>query len=520
MLSLFRVSGSTTQQHYKKHQPTDHRPSPSSNSITSTNSNPTLHHYNYYNLPYKLDDDPSTNTHPLHQLSHSTHSRAELLKQRSLFDAVATQLGINSLDDWYRITKNNYKKYSTNNSSSTQQQLSQLVTSLSHTSLSRALQTVYPEHNWKPWKFGQVPKGHWFDFHHHRSFFDGVAVEANISHPIDWYTIKKSLVEKIGGKGVLTSYYNDSLITALQHVYPEYEWNDWQFEKASKGYWITNNNGNRRREYLDQLGHSVFGITSFEDWYKVESRDIQQQSGARGFISTYYNDSLPQALEELYPEYHWNMWKFATVPKRYWKNESNQKEFVRWLTKQLNIHTPEDWKGVSIKQIASLGGLTLLQNNGGLLSLLCNYFPGHPWDKVLYHSYSDKKGRNHRYSSSQSKSQSHLFKLIEELFPQYQIYSNHPITNNNNNNNTGKDNNRIHTSNSRTRNMKYSQLELDIYIPSLQLAIEYQGEQHFQSYPLFGSLSLQQHRDEEKRKVSSLSSLLIVLPYFDDSPFH
>ena len=40
---------------------------------------------------------------------------------------------------------------------------------------------------------------------------------------------------------------------------------------------------------------------------------------------------------------------------------------------------------------------------------------------------------------------------------------------------------------------------LDIYVPIYNLAFEYKGGQHYYTHYLFGSASLQQKRDTEKR---------------------
>lgn len=73
-------------------------------------------------------------------------------------------------------------------------------------------------------------------------------------------------------------------------------------------------------------------------------------------------------------------------------------------------------------------------------------------------------------------------------------------------------------------------VELDVYLPSLKLALEYQGTQHYSQHFLFGSSdSLQvtwndlcflitQQRDEEKRNLCKLSNItLIAIPYWWDS---
>lgn len=45
----------------------------------------------------------------------------------------------------------------------------------------------------------------------------------------------------------------------------------------------------------------------------------------------------------------------------------------------------------------------------------------------------------------------------------------------------------------------------DIFIPSLKVAFEYQGEQHFHKTKMFGESEIQSNRDSEKKTVCQVS---------------
>jgi len=65
--------------------------------------------------------------------------------------------------------------------------------------------------------------------------------------------------------------------------------------------------------------------------------------------------------------------------------------------------------------------------------------------------------------------------------------------------------------------VKYSgqSLLLDIYVPSLKLAFEYQGYQHYHDLNLFGFASTNRMRDVEKSNACSyLGITLIEIPYW------
>lgn len=60
-------------------------------------------------------------------------------------------------------------------------------------------------------------------------------------------------------------------------------------------------------------------------------------------------------------------------------------------------------------------------------------------------------------------------------------------------------------------------MELDVYIPELHLAIEYQGEQHYKTLYFSGDQSQQRKRDEEKWNACKKAGITLVeVPYWWD----
>ena len=58
-------------------------------------------------------------------------------------------------------------------------------------------------------------------------------------------------------------------------------------------------------------------------------------------------------------------------------------------------------------------------------------------------------------------------------------------------------------------------MQLDVFIPSMSLAFEYQGKQHFQDVGVFNPTRTYQQRDEEKRMMCSSNNIkLIEVPYW------
>jgi hypothetical protein len=51
----------------------------------------------------------------------------------------------------------------------------------------------------------------------------------------------------------------------------------------------------------------------------------------------------------VYPEYDWLPWKFNKCPPSYWEIVNNQKRFMEWAAKELDIKEKSDWYKVSSK---------------------------------------------------------------------------------------------------------------------------------------------------------------------------
>jgi hypothetical protein len=63
--------------------------------------------------------------------------------------------------------------------------------------------------------------------------------------------------------------------------------------------------------------------------------------GGSGLLSV-YKGSPVHLLSTVYPEYNWLPWKFSNVPVAYWTNVNNIKQFVNWISSQLNVTNLND----------------------------------------------------------------------------------------------------------------------------------------------------------------------------------
>jgi len=150
--------------------------------------------------------------------------------------------------------------------------------------------------------------------------------------------------------------------------------------------------------------------------------------------------------------------------------------YMGWLNRQIST------KGSSNNWMTGIGGkgmhrtvAHLMNHNNPQVSLYSTTTPRKP------------SRRNQRW----------LCKVTKDLFPESEICEDytHPV-------------------------MKFPSgkpLQFDAFIPDKLLALEYQGEQHYETEQFFGSHKVQQKRDEEKRLECEKNQItLIEIPYWWD----
>jgi hypothetical protein len=74
------------------------------------------------------------------------------------------------------------------------------------------------------------------------------------------------------------------------------------------------------------------------------------QSGGRSLLKR-HDGSQSKLLAAVFPEYDWLPWKFSVTPKNYWDDPKNQKRFIEWAAKELNVNQPEEWNNITLAVI-------------------------------------------------------------------------------------------------------------------------------------------------------------------------
>jgi hypothetical protein len=193
-----------------------------------------------------------------------------------------------------------------------------------------------------------------------------------------------------GASSLLQVEYRGSLTKALANIYPDYPWQIWRFEQVPKGFW---NDMKNQRDFLNWFGKEM-GILQQSDWYRIRVTDFAQRRGID--LLHMYRHFIGKMLEAIFPEFHWQMWRFERVPKNFWDKEDHVKEYLTWLADKLQIEILEDWHKISREQLQPFKTVSLLMKYGGLIPLLAKHFPSNNWDLPR--------------RPTLAKTQSHLFK--------------------------------------------------------------------------------------------------------------
>jgi hypothetical protein len=297
-----------------------------------------------------------------------------------------------------------------------------------------------------------------------------------------WYDVSSTKWREMGADALLEA--NDgSPWRVLCNAYPDYPWKAWLFGSVPKGYWSKLEN---QRIYLKWLGEKC-NIEKMDDWYeKIGIKEVVQYAGAS--LAKKYGYSMYKLLSAVFPYWKWQAWKFERVPNRFWENDENVSEYIRWMVDKLDVVTIQDLHSITTEDINHLRGSSLL-NIITLDELKRTLFPQY----FQMENSAVLQGRT-------SKNQLSVYKYLREILHDY--FDCHDII-------MGIKHPALSYADSKR------QMELDIFAGPLNLALEYQGRQHFYFEYQGGSPKSQQKRDEEKKRACSRENItLIQIPFW------
>ena len=397
-----------------------------------------------------------------HQVKNNIKRKKKYLKlksieeQRKRMDEIFQKLKLKSHDDWFNIPR---KKIIKNGGK-------KLLYRYYKGDLFQLLTTIYPFHSFSSNNDKKINRKLYL-IEDQIKFMDNLFIKLNLKSIDDWGFISKNLIRENGGLSLLR-FYKGNFTLLLHTIYPNFPMENIDKElklKLKLNYFKSIEN---QKEFLDNL-FIKFNLKSFDNWRKITRKNIRE-NGGYSLLSQYKNDNMKKILTSIYPNYPWENsifnFRYNLSPK-----------IKGWIDKY-HITQKKDWYRVSSD--------SNIKND--IYYSLKEFFPSENWQKSNFEIDSRRKKSSQRL----------LFSFTQKIYPSLLIFEDY-----------------FHPQFLHTNNNNY---ELDIFIPSLQLAMEYQGEQHYDDIPrAFASSELFQYLDQFKEKLAKDHSIKIIyIPYWWD----
>jgi hypothetical protein len=306
----------------------------------------------------------------LRRLPHGywTHMENRILYLRWLGE----RLGFASMSDWYSLKVADFRSNHGHG-----------VMRFYKGSPLSAVREMFPEAELQPWMFGFAPRHYWKDQTNRLKYLRWLGAKLEYATPNDWYSVKADDFRKNYGLGLLSSYYRDSPVAALQELYPEEKWLPWLFSSCPNGYW---RNPLNRRKYLEWLGYKL-GYLTQDDWYHIEWRDFVDNAG-QGLLVSHFGGSPSKAVMQTFREYEWHPWLFARTHQHFWKDKRNRIDYLKWIGRKNGFHEAEDWYALNYLhfQNAPSGVSVLLHYKSSPIRALQELYPDIEWQEWRFSS--------------------------------------------------------------------------------------------------------------------------------------
>ena len=392
--------------------------------------------------------------------------------RREFLVALAERYGVSTRQHWLRVTARQVRDMGG----------SGLLNECG--SVQNALKETFPSGH----PFTTVPptrrgKDYWGDAENRRAFVEQLRATFEIKEVSDWKRVTHDQVVAEGGPGILAHYgtvfamLRDNLgIEGLTIAQCR--------AKVPQRHWDCADN---RKALLEEIGAKL-NVSGAGGWAAVSPAMFRAEGG--GTLLAHYGQSMMRMLEDLLGgDEDWRAFLARPVlPKEYWESAENVRAFLEHARDLLSISHEREWSRVSREEIRSVpGGGSFLHNRMRLRDALEMAYPHSDWK------------RNFSELGATKKSTQRWMKIcMQQLFPDMPVLEDfyHTVL---------------------ASDAKGKGLELDIFLPDLSLAVEFNGEHHYEELPFFAPLEVTQLRDREKqRRCEEAGIRLVTVPYWWD----
>eukprot|EP00026_Physarum_polycephalum_P002320 Phypoly_transcript_02326.p1 GENE.Phypoly_transcript_02326~~Phypoly_transcript_02326.p1 ORF type:complete len:617 (+),score=95.55 Phypoly_transcript_02326:985-2835(+) len=252
-----------------------------------------------------------------------------------------------------------------------------------HGTFHETLVAVFPEVSFEIERFRTTPRNYYSDWNNKKRFFDNIAKRDNFDPLVaeNWYSFKKS---EFLLNSTLAEYYNSSIVTALNDVYPTLSLDPSKFHYVSQRFYAKTQN---QRTFFENVARKHnFDPLIAENWYNLGATKITNERGGTRLLS--YFASFPAALQHCFPEITVDAHKFRVVPQKHWRSKENVRQFLLEVASKLGFDPlrPENWYPVRLEQIESYPKLrsALAMFNLRLADALLYAFPELSFDRSRF----------------------------------------------------------------------------------------------------------------------------------------
>eukprot|EP00026_Physarum_polycephalum_P001467 Phypoly_transcript_01469.p1 GENE.Phypoly_transcript_01469~~Phypoly_transcript_01469.p1 ORF type:complete len:1107 (+),score=182.36 Phypoly_transcript_01469:326-3322(+) len=241
-------------------------------------------------------------------------------------------------------------------------------------SLSAALRGVYPQMEIDSSKFG-ANESQWSKVENKRKFFENYAEENDFDPltPEHWYSHPRNNILKRKGIASVLFYHNNSLSTALSDLFPEIGFSKAKY-KQIRDLW--GEEKKRRNFFEDYATHQSHDFRDPNFWYSQVIEHILAIPGARGVLA-YHNNSIPQALMDLFPDIGLSPSKFDLTSQ--WKDIRIRRKFFDSYarTNQFDPRIPDNWYLQPVQKLMALQDIAsvLSHHNNSIPKALADLYP-------------------------------------------------------------------------------------------------------------------------------------------------